>query len=101
MTSDRAHLIVQWLRDRAQEAGAHGFVIGLSGGIDSATVTALLVHVLGPANVTAVSMPSRFNGPTTLGITGQIASNLGVELVTVPIQEMVDQRVMARRAKRA
>jgi NAD+ synthase (glutamine-hydrolysing) len=58
-------------------------------------VTALLVHVLGPANVTAVSMPSRFNGPTTLGITGQIASSLGVELVTVPIQEMVDQLALA------
>ncbi|MBK8594473.1 MAG: NAD(+) synthase [Holophagales bacterium] len=70
-------------------------IVGLSGGIDSATVTALLVHVLGPANVTAVSMPSRFNGPTTLGITGQIASSLGVELVTVPIQEMVDQLALA------
>ncbi len=70
-------------------------IVGLSGGIDSATVTALLVHVLGPANVTAVSMPSRFNGPTTLGITGQIASSLGVALVTVPIQEMVDQLALA------
>lgn len=70
-------------------------IVGLSGGIDSATVTALLVHVLGPSNVTAVSMPSRFNGPTTLGITGQIASSLGIELVTVPIQEMVDQLALA------
>ncbi|MCG3193115.1 MAG: NH(3)-dependent NAD(+) synthetase [Thermoanaerobaculia bacterium] len=70
-------------------------LVGVSGGIDSAVVVALLVHLLGPGKVTAVSMPSRFNGPTTLGITNELAANLGVELVTVPIQEMVDQLARA------
>jgi NAD+ synthase (glutamine-hydrolysing) len=70
-------------------------LIGVSGGIDSATVLALLVHLLGAQNVTAVSMPSRFNGPTTRGLTQQLVENLGVELITVPIQEMVDQLAQA------
>lgn len=33
--------IVQWLHTYAQNAGVHGFVVGISGGIDSAVVSAL------------------------------------------------------------
>lgn len=33
--------ISQWLHDYAQQAGARGFVVGISGGIDSAVVSAL------------------------------------------------------------
>lgn len=56
MTSDRAHHIVQWLRDRAQDAGAHGFVVGLSGGIDSAVV-ARLCQMATPNRVLGVILP--------------------------------------------
>jgi NAD+ synthase len=56
MSSDRAHLIVQWLRDRAQNAGAHGFVIGLSGGIDSAVV-ARLCQMATPNRVLGIILP--------------------------------------------
>jgi len=60
MTSDRAHLIVQWLRDRAEDAGAHGFVIGLSGGIDSAVV-ARLCQMATPNRVLGVILPCYSN----------------------------------------
>ncbi len=70
-------------------------VVGVSGGIDSATVLALLVHLLGPSRVSAISMPSKFNGPTTLGLTAHLARTLGVSLETVPIQGMVDQLAAA------
>jgi NAD+ synthase len=56
MTADRAHHIVQWLRDRAQDAGAHGFVVGLSGGIDSAVV-ARLCQMATPNRVLGVLLP--------------------------------------------
>lgn len=37
---------VDWLRQRAGEAGARGFILGLSGGIDSAVVAALVMRAL-------------------------------------------------------
>lgn len=57
MTSDRAGALTQWLRDQAQAAGAHGFVLGLSGGIDSAVV-ARLCQMATPNRVLGVIMPS-------------------------------------------
>src|SRR5579871_2508007 len=37
----RAEKIANWLHERAESAGARGFVVGLSGGIDSAVVARL------------------------------------------------------------
>jgi NAD+ synthase len=39
--SNRTDRIASWLRERAESAGARGFVFGLSGGVDSAVVAAL------------------------------------------------------------
>ncbi len=56
MFSKRANVLVQWLRDRAEAAGAHGFVLGLSGGIDSAVV-ARLCQMATPNRVLGVILP--------------------------------------------
>jgi NAD+ synthase len=48
--------IADWLRDYAERAGAAGYVVGLSGGIDSATTAALCQRAVGPA-VLGVLMP--------------------------------------------
>lgn len=48
--------IVDWLQQRLAEAGARGFVFGLSGGIDSAVV-ARLCQIASPGNVAGVLMP--------------------------------------------
>jgi NAD+ synthase len=56
MFSKRANVLVEWLRDRAGEAGARGFVFGLSGGIDSAVV-ARLCQMATPNRVLGVILP--------------------------------------------
>ena len=48
--------IVQWLKSKAEEAGASGAVIGLSGGIDSSLVAALSKEAFGE-RVLGVIMP--------------------------------------------
>jgi NAD+ synthase len=48
--------IVGWLRMKAEEAGAGGAVIGLSGGVDSSVVAALAKEAFGE-NVIGVMMP--------------------------------------------
>jgi NAD+ synthase len=52
----RTDAIVEWLRHRLNHAGARGFVVGLSGGVDSAVV-ARLCQAAAPAQVVAVVMP--------------------------------------------
>ena len=52
----RADRIASWLRERAENAGAKGFVFGLSGGIDSA-VAARLCQLATPGNVLGVLLP--------------------------------------------
>jgi NAD+ synthase len=47
--------IVDWLRDYANKAGVHGFVVGVSGGIDSAVVSTLCAKT--GLDVTLIEMP--------------------------------------------
>jgi NAD+ synthase len=60
MFSKRANVLVGWLRERAEEAGAHGFVFGLSGGIDSAVV-ARLCQMATPNRILGVILPCYSN----------------------------------------
>ena len=52
----RADRIAAWLGDYASQAGARGYVVGLSGGIDSATTAVLCKRAVGE-HVLAVLMP--------------------------------------------
>ncbi len=47
--------IVNWLKNYAQQAGVNGFVVGVSGGVDSALTSALCAHTTLP--VLAIDMP--------------------------------------------
>jgi NAD+ synthase len=49
--------IALWMREYAAGAGADGFAVGLSGGVDSATAAALAVRAVGPERVLAALMP--------------------------------------------
>lgn len=62
-------------------------VIGLSGGIDSAVVGALVVQAFGQENVLAFNFPTKNNSPETQSIAQKIANNLGIPLQNIPIQE--------------
>lgn len=74
-------------------------VVGLSGGIDSATVLALAVDVIGAENCIAVNMPSQYNSKETKDIAHGIAKNLGVEYLTRPIGDIVDAIAVQSGAK--
>lgn len=71
------------------QTGLAKMVIGVSGGIDSAVAAALYAHILNPANVLLVNMPSQYNSPTTINLAHQLAQNLGCRYVDIPIGESV------------
>jgi NAD+ synthetase len=65
-------------------------VVGLSGGIDSSVVAAIAVAALGPDNVLGVSMPGPYSSEGSRTDARQLAENLGIEFLTLPIAEVFD-----------
>ena len=80
--------LVLGTRDYIRKNGFERVVIGLSGGIDSSLVAAIAVDALGPVNVTGVSMPSRYSTTGSTVDAVSLANNLGIELITVPIENI-------------
>ncbi|XOV80578.1 MAG: NAD(+) synthase [Aestuariibacter sp.] len=74
------------------------FLVGLSGGVDSAVVVALLCKAFGAENVMAVNMPSQYNSQQTQSVAQHISDALGIDYRQVPISELVDahQKVFAQ-----
>jgi len=75
------------LGDYMSKCGFKKAIIGLSGGIDSALVSALAVFALGKENVTAVFMPSRYTADQSYSDAKRLVENLGIKLVTLSIEE--------------
>ena len=67
------------------------FLVGVSGGVDSSLVTALLAHVLGPERVLAVNMPTRFNSDLTRNNARDLCARLGVDYLVCPIEELYER----------
>ena len=82
--------LVLGIRDYFRKTGHTQTVIGLSGGIDSALTTCLAVEALGNKHVTCVSMPSRFSSQHSIDDTATLTENLGVKLVSIPIEELME-----------
>lgn len=82
--------IVLGLRDYARRCGFSRAVIGSSGGIDSALTLALSAEALGAANVTAITMPSRFSSAGSVDDSEVLCRNLGIELRCHPIAALVE-----------
>jgi len=65
-------------------------VLGLSGGVDSAVSAHLAVKALGAEGVLGLLMPGPFSSPHSITDAKRLASNLGIETRTIPIQPMYD-----------
>jgi NAD+ synthase (glutamine-hydrolysing) len=75
------------LRDYVEQNGFEHVVLALSGGIDSALVALIATDALGPDRVTCVIMPSPHSSEETQSDARRIASNLGVDVLEIPIAD--------------
>ena len=78
--------VVRGIRDYCGKNGFRRAWLGLSGGIDSALVLALAAEALGPENVTAVRLPSRYTADLSNDLAAEQCAALGVRLETIPIE---------------
>ena len=77
--------LVLGVRDYARKTGFRKAVLGLSGGIDSALTAAIAAAALGPGNVQGVMMPSCYSSPGSVDDSLELARNLGVQTLVLPI----------------
>jgi len=81
--------LVLGLGDYVRKNGFRHVALALSGGIDSALVALIAVDALGPEAVTCVVMPSPHSSSETQQDARRIATNLGAELIEIPIESMM------------
>lgn len=77
--------VSNWMKDYAKKAGIKGFVVGLSGGIDSAVIACLAVKAVGKDNVIGLSIPCNSRADMNSDAE-QLAKNLGIRYMTIPIE---------------
>ncbi len=87
--AELASAISNWLRDRLDEGGAERFVLGLSGGIDSAVVCGLCVQAAGADRVLGVIMPSS-SQPDDAASAQRVAEAFGVKTQTVDLSSITE-----------
>ncbi len=75
-------------RDYVRKCGYRRVVVGLSGGIDSATVAAIAAAAVGPENVLGVSMPGPYSSEGSRTDAAQLAKNLGIDFLVMPITDI-------------
>ncbi len=73
------------LKDYCQKSGFKKVIIGLSGGIDSALTAVIAAHALGSKSVLGITMPSMYSSTGSVNDSTELAKNLGIECLIVPI----------------
>lgn len=71
--------IVAALRAQLRVMRRRGFVLGLSGGIDSSVCAALAVRAVGPGNVVGLFMPENDSDPESQRLGQLVADTFGIE----------------------
>ena len=79
--------VVRGTRDYCTKNGFKSAWLGLSGGIDSSLVLAIAADALGPGNVTAVRMPSRYTADLSNDLAREQCEAMGVKLIALPIEK--------------
>jgi NAD+ synthase (glutamine-hydrolysing) len=78
--------LVLGTRDYVRKNGFSQVTMGLSGGIDSSLVAAIVVDALGAENVIGVSMPSRYSSGHSKSDAQELAEHLGIRYEAIAIE---------------
>jgi len=83
-------VIIGFIRSQLEQTGFGRLVVGLSGGVDSATVAYLVARAIGPDNLLAVRMPHRTSSPDAETDALRVVEALGCRTELVDITPMVE-----------
>jgi NAD+ synthase len=83
-------VVAGFITRQMEQTGFERLVVGLSGGVDSATVTYLAVRAVGADNVLAVRMPFRTSDPSAETDALRVVDALGCDSQRVDITPMAE-----------
>jgi NAD+ synthase len=90
--------IVMWMRAELQGSlRRRGFVIAMSGGVDSSVCAALAVRAVGAKHVFGLFMPERDSNPDSLELARSWANALGIDATVEDITPLLDAAGCYRR----
>lgn len=92
---DYTEYLRRFVRERVETADADGVVLGLSGGVDSATVAGIAASTLDPAVVTGLILPAAPTSDRSLELAEAVASKFAIETRTVDIEPIVELALTA------
>lgn len=84
-------ILIKGIRGYYEQYGFEGVTIGISGGLDSAVVTALAAKAVGPWQVHGLAMPSVYSSPDSEKYAYDLCSNLDVHIETVDITPLLNE----------
>jgi NAD+ synthase len=94
--------IVEALRQHlAADFKRKGYVVGLSGGVDSSVSAALAVRAVGPSRVFGIFMPEHESDPDSLRLGKLVAERFGMESTTETIGAILEAAGCYRRRNEA
>ncbi len=82
--------ISNFIRDYCRKSRFENLVIGLSGGVDSALVSALAVQAIGREHLFAFCLPSRESNPESVKDAFLVAECLDISMQTINIDELTE-----------
>ena len=81
--------LAQWMTQYAAQAQADGYVVGMSGGIDSSVTAALAVRAMGPEHTLGVLMPCHSQS-IDVDYALEVAQALDLKVLTLPLGSIYD-----------
>lgn len=85
-----SRILTAFIANEVRKVGVERVVVGLSGGVDSATSCLLAVKALGPENVLAIKMPYRTSSPESLAHADLLIAQAGVQSLEIDITPQID-----------
>jgi NAD+ synthase (glutamine-hydrolysing) len=82
--------LVMGVKDYFGKMGFKKALLGSSGGIDSAVIHALAAEALGPENVLAVLLPSKYSSEGSIVDAEQLAKNITSPYKVISIEDLVE-----------
>jgi len=94
-TAAAYNALVLGTRDYVRKCGFSKVLVALSGGIDSALVTAIAKDALGAENVLAIGMPSPYSSSGSIDDSRRLAANLGIRFEVIAISALFEEYTKA------
>ncbi len=82
--------ITAFIAQQVDDAGVEGAVLGLSGGVDSATTAGLAARALGPDNVKALHLVADPTTEESTRLATEVADTFDLDLEIVDVEPIVD-----------